>query len=156
MFGTAHNFPTGYHQPSKQRHQVFTISSRSPSPQFFSNIEVGQPRKQIDVHVNVSRHAPTDGTCNCPVDSGLVVPIGVDEQIPIYVYISVRDSGPGLHPKDLELLVSGCRSNKAPSTHSLLVSEVPARLSKYGPADWFSFTDHKVFRIHMRCLEAPD
>jgi len=112
---------------------------------FLSIIKVGQPRKQIDVHVEVSRHAPTDGTCNCPADSGLVVPIGAGEQVPIYVYISVRDSGPGLHPKDLELLVGGRRSNKTNLTHSFLVPEVPAGLGKYGLAVWVSFVDHKAF-----------
>lgn len=74
---------------------------------FSSTIKVGQPRKHIDIHVDVSRYAPTDGTCNCPADSEVVVPIEEGERVPIHVYISVRDSGPGLHPKDLELLVSG-------------------------------------------------
>ena len=96
-------------------------------------VNVWQPRKQIDVHVDVSRHAPTDGSCNCPTESGLDVPIRVDEQVPIYVYISVRDSGPGLHPKDLELLVSRHRSSKVRSTHSFLVPEVPAGIGEYGP-----------------------
>jgi signal transduction histidine kinase len=84
------------------------------------------------------------------------VPIEADEQVPIYVYISVRDSGPGLHPKDLELLVSGRRSNKAHSTHSFLVPEIPAGLGKDGIAIWVSFIDHKAFRILMRYSEVPD
>ena len=123
---------------------------------FFANVNVGQPRKQIDVHVDVSRHAPTDGTCNCPAESGLDVPIGVDGQVPIYVYISVRDSGPGLHPKDLELLVSGHCSKGARLTRSLLVSKVPAGIGKYGSAVWVSLIDNSAFRILTRYSEAPD
>lgn len=108
------------------------------------------------MHVNVSRHAPTDGSCNCPTESGLDVPIGADEHVPIYVYISVRDSGPGLHPKDLELLVSRDRSNKARSTHLFLVPKVPAGIGKYRPAIWNSFIDHRAFRILTRYSEAQD
>jgi len=85
-----------------------------PFPVFSSTLKVGQPRKQIDLHVDVSRHAPTDGTCNCPADSGVVLPTEVDERVPIYIYVSVRDSGPGLHPKDLELLVSGALFRRSP------------------------------------------
>jgi len=123
---------------------------------FFSNVKVGQPRKQIDVHVDVSRHAPTNGTCNCPAESGLDVPIGADEQVPIYVYISVRDSGPGLHPKDLELLVSGYSPKEARLTHSLLVPKVPAGIGKYGFAVRVSFIDRSANRILMRYSEALD
>ena len=84
------------------------------------------------------------------------MPIGAYEPVPIYVYISVRDSGPGLHPKDLELLVSGRSSKEARLTRPLLVPKIPARIGKYGSAVWVSLFDHSAFRILMRCLEALD
>lgn len=71
------------------------------------------------------------------------MPIEADEYGPIYVYLSVRDSGPGLHPKDLELLVSGRHSNNAHLAHLLLVPEVPAGFCKYGLAVWVPSVDHK-------------
>ena len=62
--------------------------------------------KTIDITVDVSRYPPTDESCRCPV--GLpndATMFATDEIITLYVYLSVRDSGPGLKPKDLEILV---------------------------------------------------
>lgn len=63
--------------------------------------------KTIEITLEVSRAPPrTEDTClrplNAPED---LVPIAPGEKAPIYVYVSVHDSGPGLKPKDLELLV---------------------------------------------------
>lgn len=64
--------------------------------------------KDIQIKVEVSRIPPTtEETCLRPLDHlDDLVPIAPGEKMPIYVYVSVRDSGPGLKPKDLELLVS--------------------------------------------------
>ena len=62
--------------------------------------------KTIDITVDVSRYPPTDESCRCPVDlPNDTTKLSIDENIAVYVYLSVRDSGPGLKPKDLEILV---------------------------------------------------
>jgi len=61
--------------------------------------------KGIDINVDVSRNPPEDGSCLPPVERD-TRPIADGEREPIYVYVSVHDTGPGLKPKDLELLVS--------------------------------------------------
>jgi signal transduction histidine kinase len=63
--------------------------------------------KAIGIKVEVSRNPPnSDDTCLRPLDGpDDLVPIAPGEKAPIYVYVYVHDSGPGLKPKDLELLV---------------------------------------------------
>ncbi|KAG8822513.1 hypothetical protein FRC17_009560 [Serendipita sp. 399] len=63
------------------------------------------PKKLINIEVEVSRNPPTDGTCKYPSERAASDdPIPEGERVPIHVYVSVQDSGPGLQPKDLELL----------------------------------------------------
>ncbi|CCA73349.1 related to sensory transduction histidine kinase [Serendipita indica DSM 11827] len=62
-------------------------------------------KKAIEINVNVSRGRPDDASCKPPKNyPGDEVRIGPGERISLYVYVSVRDSGPGLKPKDLEIL----------------------------------------------------
>lgn len=61
--------------------------------------------KTIDITVDVSRHPPSDDSCRCPVDfPDDMIKFSDEEKTIVYVYLSVRDSGPGLKPKDLEIL----------------------------------------------------
>ncbi|KAG8828010.1 hypothetical protein FRC19_010518 [Serendipita sp. 401] len=61
--------------------------------------------KSISITVDVSRHPPTDDSCKYPADiADNEEPIPIGRRVPIQVYVSVKDSGPGLQPKDLELL----------------------------------------------------
>jgi signal transduction histidine kinase len=64
--------------------------------------------KTIDIKVEVSRKPPpSEDTCLRAVDDpDDLIAIAPGEKISIYVYVSVHDSGPGLKPKDLEILVS--------------------------------------------------
>ncbi|KAG8820403.1 hypothetical protein FRC17_010162, partial [Serendipita sp. 399] len=63
------------------------------------------PKKLINIDVEVSQNPPTDGTCRYPSERAISEdPIPEGERVPIHVYVSVQDSGPGLQPKDLELL----------------------------------------------------
>lgn len=62
--------------------------------------------KRIDITVDVSRSPPKDDSCLPPLNSqDDLVPLAQDSNEPIYVYVAVHDTGPGLKPKDLELLV---------------------------------------------------
>ncbi|PVF95897.1 hypothetical protein CPB86DRAFT_737923 [Serendipita vermifera] len=63
-------------------------------------------RKVIDIAVDVSRHPP-DSEVGCLKPEGKekdLVPFAEGELSPVYIYVSVHDSGPGLKPEDLEIL----------------------------------------------------
>jgi len=64
--------------------------------------------KRISIAVDVSRNTPKDDSCLPPLDNAEDLrPVVEREREHIYVYVSVHDTGPGLKPKDLEILVSG-------------------------------------------------
>jgi len=52
------------------------------------------------VDVNVSFNSPKEGTCLPPDEDE----IPENPAAPIYLYLAVKDSGPGLKPDDLNLL----------------------------------------------------
>lgn len=61
--------------------------------------------KGIDITVEASRNPPRDGTCLPPLSSKEdLMPLVEGEKVSVYIYVSVHDTGPGLKPKDLELL----------------------------------------------------
>lgn len=69
----------------------------------FSQISVA---KGVDITVDVSRNPPKDDNCLPPLTSPEdLKPVVEDGKEFIYVFVSVHDTGPGLRPKDLELLV---------------------------------------------------
>jgi len=57
-------------------------------------------RREIRVDVNVSFNSPKEGTCLPPDEDE----IPENSAAPIYLYLAVKDSGPGLKPDDLNLL----------------------------------------------------
>ncbi|TDL18928.1 hypothetical protein BD410DRAFT_792720 [Rickenella mellea] len=61
-------------------------------------------RREILVTAEVSRHAPPEGGPCVPPPLENQSPIEPHVETPVYVYVAVRDSGPGLNPDDLALL----------------------------------------------------
>ncbi|KIJ50954.1 hypothetical protein M422DRAFT_776871 [Sphaerobolus stellatus SS14] len=57
-------------------------------------------RREIQVDVGVSFNLPKEGTCLPPDEDH----IPENPAAPIYLYVAVKDSGPGLQPDDLHLL----------------------------------------------------
>jgi signal transduction histidine kinase len=72
-------------------------------------------RKTIDITVDVSRSSPdSEETCLRPEGNDKdMVPFAEGEASPVYIYVSVHDSGPGLKPEDLEILVRSDNTQKA-------------------------------------------
>lgn len=56
--------------------------------------------RRIDVHVDIGTSPPQNGTC-LPAGGG---PVGADSDAPLYLYVAVADTGPGLLPAELETL----------------------------------------------------
>ncbi|GJJ11735.1 hypothetical protein Clacol_005973 [Clathrus columnatus] len=63
-------------------------------------VDTSVDRREISVSVDVSFNPPQEGSCLPPLEDQ----IPDDPAAPIYLYIAVKDSGPGLHPDDLALL----------------------------------------------------
>ena len=61
------------------------------------------PIRKITVKYDVSFVPPADDTCACPEDIGLNK-VPPDEDTPMWLFVNVRDTGPGLGPKELEQL----------------------------------------------------
>ena len=57
-------------------------------------------RREIRIDVDASFSAPKEGTCLPPDEDQ----IPENPAAPIYLYLAVKDSGPGLKPDDLNLL----------------------------------------------------
>ena len=60
--------------------------------------------RRITVRYDVSFLPPTDDTCALPSSIGLPQVIPAAEDTPIWLFVSVRDTGPGLGPKELAML----------------------------------------------------
>jgi signal transduction histidine kinase len=60
--------------------------------------------RKITVGYDVSFVPPADDTCALPSSIGLPDMIPAPEDTPIWLFISVRDTGPGLGPKELAQL----------------------------------------------------
>jgi len=59
--------------------------------------------RRIDVRVDIGTQPPLAGTCVKPKDTEPVVHL-INEDTPLYLYIAVADTGPGLLPSELETL----------------------------------------------------
>ena len=57
-------------------------------------------KREIHVDVEVSFRHPREGTCIPPLDGE----VPDDPLAPLYLYVAVKDFGPGLKPEDLALL----------------------------------------------------
>jgi signal transduction histidine kinase len=60
--------------------------------------------RRITVTYNVSFLPPSDDTCALPSSLGAPVNLPAAEDTPIWLFVSVRDTGPGLGPKELAIL----------------------------------------------------
>ncbi len=58
----------------------------------------------ITVRYDVSFFPPADDTCALPSSIGLPNVVPAPEDTPIWLFVSVRDTGPGLGPKELAML----------------------------------------------------
>lgn len=67
-------------------------------------IQTSAGKRDILVSVDVALDQPSDGGCKAP-PVGIVEPgYQVARDTPVYLYVYVTDSGPGLQPEDLNLL----------------------------------------------------
>jgi signal transduction histidine kinase len=60
--------------------------------------------RRIAVRYDVSFLPPLDDTCALPSSIGMPAVVPVAEDTPLWLFVSVRDTGPGLGPKELALL----------------------------------------------------
>lgn len=60
--------------------------------------------RRITVRYEVSFVPPAEDTCALPGSIGLPLVVPAPEDTPIWLFVSVRDTGPGLGPKELALL----------------------------------------------------
>lgn len=113
--------------------------------------------RKIQVTVDVSFDPPREGTCLPPLEDK----IPEDPAAPIYLYISVKDSGPGLHPDDLALLFK--RFQQGSNSHDvfggsglgLFVSRKLCDLMN-GRIDVDSVYGHgATFRFFIQALNSP-
>lgn len=63
---------------------------------------VSSDERRIDVRLDIGTVPPVPGTCRRPPEPRLPTAIGVDT--PLYLYVEVADTGPGLLPSELETL----------------------------------------------------
>lgn len=78
---------------------------------FTSNSSV----RRIELRYDVSILPPAEGTCVPPAQDTMV---GLTDDMPLYLYIAVTDTGPGLTPKELDLLFQRF-SQVSPKTHTI-------------------------------------
>jgi signal transduction histidine kinase len=60
--------------------------------------------RKITVRYDVSFLPPSDDTCALPSSIGLPADLPVKQDTPLWLFVSVRDTGPGLGPKELAML----------------------------------------------------
>lgn len=60
--------------------------------------------RKITVTYDVSFVPPADDTCALPSSIGLPDQVPPQEDTPMWLFVSVRDTGPGLGPKELAML----------------------------------------------------
>lgn len=65
--------------------------------------EMSTQVREIKVALDVALNPPVDESCAYPTDTPTPIPPEQDNA-PVYIYMSIQDSGPGLQQEDLALL----------------------------------------------------
>jgi signal transduction histidine kinase len=89
------------------------------------------PRRSITVTYDVALSEPVPGTCGLPSveDADVQTP---EKGGPVWLFVSVKDSGPGLSPEELQRLFLRF-SRKYPNPHTLTLPEASDMIhSQYG------------------------
>jgi signal transduction histidine kinase len=60
--------------------------------------------RRITVQYDVSFVPPEEDTCALPADIGVPAQVPVAEDTPLWLFVSVKDTGPGLKPNELAIL----------------------------------------------------
>jgi signal transduction histidine kinase len=60
--------------------------------------------RNITVQYDVSFVPPEEDTCALPASIGIPDNVPVAEDTPLWLFVSVRDTGPGLKPNELAIL----------------------------------------------------
>lgn len=60
--------------------------------------------RRIELRFDVSFDPPTDGTCVMPGLPDPPAPGQLKDDMDVYLYVAVRDTGPGLTDKELDML----------------------------------------------------
>ncbi|KAK4687012.1 hypothetical protein P7C73_g3098, partial [Tremellales sp. Uapishka_1] len=75
--------------------------------------------RQIELSFDLSFEPPADSSCVMPEGSTLTLSTNkVKDDMPIYLYVAVKDTGPGLTPKELDMLFQRF-SQVSPKTHTI-------------------------------------
>jgi len=72
--------------------------------------------RNVELHLDVGAEPPSDLSCEKPCITSEVIKLTAET--PIYVFVAVKDTGPGLTPDELELLFRRF-SQASPKTHTV-------------------------------------
>lgn len=76
--------------------------------------ETSTTTREITIEVNIGMNPPSEGVCIPPSDDVLTRPA---PGTPLFVFVAVTDSGPGVHPEDLALLFQ--RFHQGSNSHNV-------------------------------------
>jgi hypothetical protein len=74
--------------------------------------------RRIELRFDLSFEPPADSSCLMPRLPDSPAPGTLKDDMPVYLYVAVTDTGPGLTPKELELLFQRF-SQVSPKTHTV-------------------------------------